>query len=465
MIWISEFFFCVGSMSIAGTVVAGIYHLFYERFRNGKAGVAIRVLRLIVFLYLFPVAYLAVRTIRMGVSAEDLYAKGYFGINTSPLFIQVFSLVGAIWLIGFILNSILGLRQFKRLRSMMIFNIPVNDLQWEEILQEECSRYRYHGVRIYENDWVVSPMITNIIHPTIVVPPFVFAEKSKRITLEHELTHLRNHDLLWKRAAMVIAWLHWFNPLAHRLFDWLCEEQEAECDMHVCTTTKHFTTKDYFVFVISLIEARGEEFFISGLANSANSIERRLEVMRKRKGRGYASKWAVLSLCLILMTVSVMPAYAMMDYVAGVEEQWLAETEIKLYDADPAVTSAEDMLVEFTVLEDTMENPEVDMSNSVSMYSSMVTIDLTGEANTRYSFKPQYMRVGDRVTITVECSDPSVVFWIGIKNVNTNVARYVEGTDLLHHSFIVNEAGTYRVFVENRSNTEADFLGSGIYPY
>ena len=464
MIWISEFFFCVGSMSIAGTVVAGMYHLFYERFRNGKAGVAIRVLRLIVFLYLFPVASLAVRTIRMGVSAEDLYAKGYFGINTSPLFIQVFSLVGAIWLIGFILNSILGLRQFKRLRSMMIFNIPVNDLQWEEILQEECSRYSYHGVRIYENDWVVSPMITNIIHPTIVVPPFVFAEKSKRITLEHELTHLRNHDLLWKRAAMVIAWLHWFNPLAHRLFDWLCEEQEAECDMHVCTTTKHFTTKDYFAFVISLIEARGEEFFISGLANSANSIERRLEVMRKRKGRGYASKWAVLSLCLILMTVSVMPAYAMMDYVAGVEEQWLAETEIKLYDADPAVTSAEDMLVEFTVVEDTVDHEEVYMDEYMSPYASTVVVDIAGEPHTRYSFKSQYMSVGSQVGITIQCSDPSVVFWIGIKNVNTNVARYVYGTGTLAHVFTINEAGTYRAFVENISDTEVHFDGAMVYP-
>jgi hypothetical protein len=347
---------------------------------------------------------------------------------------------------------------------MMIFNIPVNDLQWEEILQEECSRYSYHGVRIYENDWVVSPMITNIIHPTIVVPPFVFAEKSKRIALEHEMTHLRNHDLLWKRAAMVIAWLHWFNPLAHRLFDWLCEEQEAECDMHVCTTTKHFTTKDYFVFVISLIEARGEEFFISGLANSANSIERRLEVMRKRKGRGYASKWAVLSLCLILMTVSVMPAYAMMDYVAGVEEQWLAETEIKLYDADPAVTSAEDALVEFTVVEDTVDREEVYMDDEISTYTSVVTVDITGEAHTRYSFKPQYMRVGDIVSITIQCDNPDVPFWIGIKNVNTNVARYVSGTDFLVHRFTVNEAGTYRAFVENVSDTDAEFYGSMIYP-
>lgn len=187
--------------------------------------------------------------------------------------------------------------------------------------------------------------------------------------------------------------------------------------------------------------------------------------MRKRKGRGYASKWAVLSLCLILMTVSVMPAYAMMDYVAGVEEQWLAETEIVLDESDDAAALANDTLVEFTIVENTVENPEVDMSDGVSPYTSVVTIDLTGEANTRYSFKPQYMRVGDEVSIMVRCNNPSVTFWIGIKNVNTNVARYVQGTEYLYHLFTINEAGTYRVFVENRSDIEAEFIGSGMYPY
>jgi len=464
MNWISEFFFCVGSMSIAGSIVAGLYLLLHERFNHAKAGVAIWVLRLVVFLYLCPVAYLAVRTIKMGISAKDLYATGYFGINTSPLFIKVFSLIGAVWLIGFIANSILGLIQFKRLRGMMIFNVPVSDLRWETILQEECSRYGLNGVRIYQNDWVVSPMVTNIIHPTIVVPPYVFNEQSKHIILEHEVAHLRNHDLIWKRAAMIVSWLHWFNPLAHWLFSWLSVEQEDECDLYVCGTTKYFTAKTYFIFMMSLIETKGEEFFISGLANSANSMERRLELMKLRKGRGYASKWAVLGLCLSLMTVSVIPSYAMMDYVANAEEQWLAETEMTLYDADPAVAPANDTLVEFTVVENTVDYQEVYFDEGISTYASTVIVDINSDPHTRYSFKAQYMNVGDRVVISILCSDPDAPFWIGIKNVNTNVARYVSGTDILQHTFTVNEAGTYRAFVENVSDVEAHFQGSMIYP-
>jgi hypothetical protein len=74
------------------------------------------------------------------------------------------------------------------------------------------------------------------------------------------------------------------------------------------------------------------------------------------------------------------------------------------------------------------------------------------------------MRVGDIVSITIQCDNPDVPFWIGIKNVNTNVARYVSGTDFLVRRFTVNEAGTYRAFVENVSDTDAEFYGSMIYP-
>lgn len=468
MNWISEFFFCVGSMSIAGSVAAGLYCLFRKRLRRAKSGMAIQILKIIVIMYLFPVSYLAVRTMRMGVSVEYLYATGYFGINTSPLFIKIFSLVGLIWLLGLVVGIFKGIIQYRKLRGMMLFNIPVSDPKLEEILREECGRYHLDGVKLCENEMILSPMVTNILHPTIVIPRYAFTEQNMHIILEHEVNHIRKHDLIWKRVAMFVSWLHWFNPLAYWLFDWIDMEQEVECDLHVCSTTKYYTAKEYYEFMLTLMEHSSHKVFTSGLGDSDNRIIRRIEIMKERRTRGKASKWSIFGICLILVLLSVSPAYAMAKGVADAEEKWLAETEVVLDEAEAvavAASTGESALIEFTVLENNADHQEVYLDEGVSPYSSIVVIDITGKANTRYSFKAQSMQVGDEVTITVQCDNPNVVFWIGIKNVNTNVARYLEGTERLYHVFTINEAGTYRVFVENRSNTDAEFLGSGIYPY
>ena len=215
--------------------------------------------------------------------------------------------------------------------------------------------------------------------------------------------------------------------------------------------------------MMTLMETNSARLYASGLGDSESSLIRRIETMKARKDCKRASKWTVLGICLLFSLVSVLPAYAMTDQVAKAEEKWMAEIELKQYDDTYAVS--EDAAVELTMVEDTVENPQVDMSNDISMYSPLIVVDISAKANTRYNFKRQSMQVGDQVGFTIQCSDPNVTYWIGIKNMNTNVVRYTSGTGTVSHTFTINEAGPYITFVENRSNTEADFLGSIIYPY
>ncbi|MBQ8814735.1 MAG: M56 family metallopeptidase [Lachnospiraceae bacterium] len=464
MNWISEFFFCVGSMCITGSLATGLYMLMRGGMRKGKTGIELQTIKIVILMYLLPVAYLAVRMTRIGVSAEDLYSTGYFGVSTSPLFIKVFCVVGVIWLIGLVVGVHKRHGEERKLRAILALSIPINDPRWDEILKAECERYHLKGVEICQNELIISPMTVNVFRPRVVVPMGQFTDREKYIIIEHEVNHIRKHDVVWKRIAMLASWLHWFNPLNYMVLDWLSQEQEIECDLHVCTTTEHFTTKEYFSFMLSLIERSRNYLYSSGLSNSEDKLVRRIESVRDRKDRGKASKFMLLGISLILIAISVLPTYAMARKVAEAEEQWLADTEVMNLSAAAEENSASEPQV-IQVVETVVENDEVDMSAAGSTYSSVVVVDIPGKANTRYNFKAQSMEVGDTVDISVRCVDTDVLFWIGIKNVNTNVAWYIPGNEILQHTFTVTEAGTYRAFVENRSDVDAAFVGSIIYPY
>ena len=177
--------------------------------------------------------------------------------------------------------------------------------------------------------------------------------------------------------------------------------------------------------------------------------------MRERRKNGKAGKAVLLICSLVLVIVSSVPAYAMAEKVAGAEER--------------IVYTTEGMNENSTVNNTEYSFPGDDGVNTVVIdidtYGSLVVINFTAAANTRYYIKSQNMVVGDQVGVNVQCGDSDALFWVGIKDVYMNTGRYVQGTGTLTHTFTITEEGTYRVFIENKSDSEVDFLGSATYPY
>ena len=80
---------------------------------------------------------------------------------------------------------------------------------------------------------VNSPMLIGIAKPKILLPDQNFDEGELRFIIRHELTHYARCDLLFKCAALLMAAMHWFNPViyrAARAIDALCE---MSCDADV----------------------------------------------------------------------------------------------------------------------------------------------------------------------------------------------------------------------------------------
>ncbi|HEY0584832.1 MAG TPA: class D beta-lactamase [Pseudoduganella sp.] len=88
---------------------------------------------------------------------------------------------------------------------------------------------------IIEVDAPISPMLLGLFHPRLLLPRHLggFDKLQREMIVEHEMTHLRRHDLQWMAAGMLLQTLLWFNPFMRLLRANLTWAQELGCDRDV----------------------------------------------------------------------------------------------------------------------------------------------------------------------------------------------------------------------------------------
>lgn len=94
---------------------------------------------------------------------------------------------------------------------------------------------RCDALAIIEVDAPISPMLFGFFRPRLLLPRHLRGLEpiQQQLIVEHELTHLRRHDLQWMSAGIVLQTLLWFNPFMRLLRARLSWAQELACDRDV----------------------------------------------------------------------------------------------------------------------------------------------------------------------------------------------------------------------------------------
>ena len=141
--------------------------------------------------------------------------------------------------------------------------IPVTDPEWTalaEALPDVLGVRR--PVVLLQHEEVHVPMTYGVRRPVILLPIQVdgWSADQKRITLMHELLHVRRLDYVVHIMALAARALHWFNPLAWLAAKKLVVERERACDdgvlaLGVASTSYADHLLDMARFVLSGNEA------------------------------------------------------------------------------------------------------------------------------------------------------------------------------------------------------------------
>ena len=175
-------------------------------------------------------------------------------------------------------------------------------------LQSEVDRLRerfgvHRPVQVCTSSDVAVPMTLGGLHPTILVPDrLVDAREKLRMTLRHELVHIRRWDDCAQLVERLVAALFAGHPLVGRLQVRIAEARERACDAAVLNDEKT-PAGDYARLLTTFAdEGASHRLGALSLSESPSSLIDRLSAMRSSMPSLLSSRFA---LGTVLVTVGL----------------------------------------------------------------------------------------------------------------------------------------------------------------
>lgn len=215
-----------------------------------------------------------------------------------------------IWLAAVTIILYRQIRKYRFCRSSLLqfsesFNPEDSDIirQCPDISMPEWAK----KVKIMYCPFVKAPFTIGLFYPVIVLPKQNGMEDLS-LYLSHELSHIRNHDILWKSIAFLAVLLHWYNPLVYLLFYELCTACEKNCDEMVTQSLNEIQKGQYENLIIEAAKYQNDINLLFADAFSANkkqTKERLLFMTRKNHKSPYRKIITVLVIFLAALSMPI----------------------------------------------------------------------------------------------------------------------------------------------------------------
>lgn len=152
------------------------------------------------------------------------------GDSANPL--QIITAIAAVvWLVGLGAMVLYSLISYLYLRH----KVKVSLLKSENI---------------YFCDNIDTPFILGLIRPRIYLPSGI-SEADMEYVIQHERSHLKRKDHLWKPFGFALLSVYWFNPVLWLSYLLLCRDIELACDEKVIKNFDSHEKKGYSEALVS----------------------------------------------------------------------------------------------------------------------------------------------------------------------------------------------------------------------
>ena len=177
------------------------------------------------------------------VRLADNYSPFTYRMN---IYEKIFTVASWVWLVvALAIIAGLGIMYFMTLR---------------EVKGARCLREN-----IYLSKHVQGPVVYGIIKPRIILPVSYETEDDQYI-LQHENTHIRRWDNLWRVLAFLIVSVHWFNPFSWLFLKLFLTDIELSCDEAVIAKLNDEQRKEYARSLVD--EAERKSLFVSAFGGA-----------------------------------------------------------------------------------------------------------------------------------------------------------------------------------------------------
>lgn len=151
---------------------------------------------------------------------------------------------------------------------------------------------------IFLSEKITSPAVYGILRPKIVLPTS-YQDRDIELIIQHEKTHIRGLDNLWRIIAFLIVAVHWFNPFSWLFLKAFLTDLELSCDERVLVKLGADRSKEY---ASALLECKqGATVFASAFGGAR--IRTRIENILSFRKLTWFSLMAFIALISVIFYV------------------------------------------------------------------------------------------------------------------------------------------------------------------
>ncbi len=217
-----------------------------------------------------------------------------------------------VWLLGVVLLIGILVAGHKRLREIVKTSIKDINITHKEILYNCMNAMNIRTeLGISYSPKINSPSLCGLIKPKILIPVSVAftvrAEEFKYIIM-HELSHLKNKDIIINWIITLLSVIYWFNPILLYGFHKMRQECEFSCDAQVISRLGEGENVQYGIAIIKILELVGNSRRLMGTTSmvmNSSEIKRRIIMISKYKKMSIRSILLGTVVVVILCTLGV----------------------------------------------------------------------------------------------------------------------------------------------------------------
>lgn len=166
-------------------------------------------------------------------------------------------------------------------------------------------------IRLAQSGQVDAPMLLGVFRPVIVLPQGgpSLPPQALAAALRHELTHARRWDICYKWLVVLVASLHWFNPLVHWMGRRIALDCELSCDQAVVRALEPEQRMAYgdMLLLLAARPGRASPWMAAPLCQEGKRLKARLLGIKgyRKPGKGAVCLALVLGLAVVCCACTV----------------------------------------------------------------------------------------------------------------------------------------------------------------
>lgn len=151
---------------------------------------------------------------------------------------------------------------------------------------------------------ISSPMIVGVFEPVLFLPDEYYTLEELELIFEHEYTHLKRYDGIYKVLILLFKSVHWFNPLARVIASAVERECEISCDEEVIKSCEADKKKLYCTIILNSVNKNSKlkTSFSTNFSIGKKALKRRLEEILSVKAKRRIMIIGLLVLCLTVIS-------------------------------------------------------------------------------------------------------------------------------------------------------------------